>query len=230
MPPLDTLPGQRYVDALIAHLGGVDLAIFDNIQALTISEDDFGAGSWQRVLPWAKDLTRRVIGQIWAHHTGNDESHGYGSKTREWQLDTVMLMERVEQPDADIAFHIRFTKARERAPDNRQDFDNAIVRLAADAWESERGGHITKWTGKDRALELLVDAVAREGTIPPACEHIPPRPPCVTDDLWRRYVEAGTITDQLKPNSFRRTFQRDAARLIEAGQVGRRKPWVWIIR
>ena len=31
----------------------------------------------------------RSIGQMWFHHTGHDESKSYGSKAREWQMDTV---------------------------------------------------------------------------------------------------------------------------------------------
>ena len=52
------------------------------------------------------------------------------TSTREWQLDTVILLERVELPGADIAFKTEFTKARERTPDNRTDFDEATITLA----------------------------------------------------------------------------------------------------
>jgi hypothetical protein len=103
MPPLNTKDGQRYVDQVIEKLGGVDLVILDNIQALNIGDMNDPA-SWEPVLPWMRDLTRREIGQEWIHHPGHNETHGYGTSTREWQLDTVMLMARIEQSaDADIA-------------------------------------------------------------------------------------------------------------------------------
>ena len=28
------------------------------------------------------------------HHTGYEENHSYGTKTREWQMDTVILMQK----------------------------------------------------------------------------------------------------------------------------------------
>jgi len=80
LPPLNTEAGQRFIDAIIVTLGGVNIITFDNIQALLTGDDDFGAATWSRILPWIRDLTRRSIGQIWVHHTGHDETHGYGSQ------------------------------------------------------------------------------------------------------------------------------------------------------
>jgi hypothetical protein len=37
------------------------------------------------------------------------------------------LMETIERPEADIAFSLKFTKARERTPDNRADFEAAVI-------------------------------------------------------------------------------------------------------
>ena len=93
-------------------------------------------------------LTGQHIGQLWIHHTGHNEQQSYGTKTREWQLDTVALLERVELPAADIAFKFRFTKARERTPDNRADFDDVRVALVGNRWqcdavETQRAGHVS---------------------------------------------------------------------------------------
>ena len=52
--------------------------------------------SESEILPWVRSLTRQRIAQLWFHHTGHDESHGYGSKAREWQMDTVAMMESVK--------------------------------------------------------------------------------------------------------------------------------------
>ena len=35
--------------------------------------------AWAQALPWVKSLTKRGIGQLWVHHTGHDESKGYGT-------------------------------------------------------------------------------------------------------------------------------------------------------
>jgi hypothetical protein len=226
LDPLNTETGQKFVDAIIDAIGGVDLLNLDNVQAL-LSGDMREEEPWQQILPWVRDLTRRGIGQIWAHHTGHDEGHGYGTKTREWQLDTVALMEAVERPEADVAFQIKFTKARERTPNNRSDFEPAIITLADDIWASERGGNArTKRPAKDRAFELLQDAIAREGKTPPASSHIPPDTACVTEDLWRRYCAAGCISKG-SPDAARVAFNRAAEKLINSRRVGKWEIWVW---
>lgn len=227
LQPLNTEAGQKYINRVIEELGGVDLLVLDNVQAL-LSGDMKDEVPWQQTLPWVRDLTRRNIGQIWAHHTGHDESHGYGSKTREWQLDTVGLMETVERPDADIAFNIKFTKARERSPENRSDFDQAVITLAGDEWTSERGEHLrTKKTGaKDRALTLLIDQVVRHGVIPPASQYIPPNTPAITVGQWRKACELGCISDG-DEKAARRAFERAAKNLLERGMIGKHDLFVW---
>jgi hypothetical protein len=228
LDPLNDEKGQRFVEGIIAAIDGVDLAIFDNVQAL-LSGDMKEEEPWQQILPWVRDLTRRGIGQVWAHHTGHDATHGYGTKTREWQLDTVTLMEQIERPEADIAFQIRFTKARERSPENRTDFDPAIVTLANDRWASERGEATRKPVARDRALTLLIDTVARAGTIPPACAYIPPDTPVVTLGQWRRACEAGCISEG-DEKAARKAFERAAKRLLEQGLIGKHDLFVWPAR
>jgi hypothetical protein len=136
MPPLNTEAGQRFIDALIARLGGVDFVIFDNIQALLLG-DMKEEEPWQETLPWIRDLTNRRIGQIWVHHTGHDESRSYGTKTREWQLDAVAVFERDKEAMADIAFTLKFPKGRQRTPENRADFATVKITLEGDKWSVE---------------------------------------------------------------------------------------------
>jgi hypothetical protein len=231
MQPLNVEDGQQLIDRVIKEVGGADLAIFDNVQAL-LGGDMKDEVPWQETLPWIRDLTRRNIGQVWFHHTGHDETHGYGSKTREWQLDTVALMETVERPDADIAFALKFTKARERTPDNRADFEPAVITLSNDEWASERGGLRSgkKRTAKDPALELLIDALARgEGVLPPASEHIPPATRCINETLWRKNFIAGSISESSQ-ESAERAFRRIAKDLLLAGHIGKWDGWVWPVR
>jgi RecA-family ATPase len=84
MPPLNTEAGQAWMDAKIDETKP-DLVIFDNIQSL-VAGDHGKEESWAPVLGWVRSLTRRRIGQIWLHHTGHNENHSYGTKTREWQM------------------------------------------------------------------------------------------------------------------------------------------------
>jgi hypothetical protein len=51
-------------------------------------------------------------------------------------------MEEVTRPGSDIAFSLEFRKNRERTPDNRSDFEEAVITLAGDVWASDRGGDI----------------------------------------------------------------------------------------
>jgi hypothetical protein len=228
MAPLNTKEGQRFIDRVVDPIGQIDLIVFDNIQSLltgNMIEED----SWADTLPWIRSLTQRKIGQLWIHHTGYDETHGYGTSTREWQFDTGILLERVERPETDLAFILKFTKARERTPDNRTDFEPTCITLINDQWSSERGNIANgrKKLARDRALELLKEAIARgEGQIPPANEHLPPNTYCVTEGMWRRYYEMGSISE---PNAEAKmkAFKRAAGRLIAIGAVGKWELWVW---
>ena len=185
MPPLNQPQGQRWMDAFIAKHGPFDLIVFDNIQALLVGEMK-EEDSWGSVLPWVKSLTRRSIGQIWFHHTGHDEGQGYGTKTREWMMDVVALMKRVEDKAADLAFTLEFAKARERDRDNRADFEPVTLRLVDDAWEAGdapvKGG--TK-PNEQTMLGILADAMPNGLTTKdwyrqsprPRNWHSPPRNP-----------------------------------------------------
>jgi DnaB helicase-like protein/AAA domain-containing protein len=228
MPPLNTEEGQRFIDRVIGAIGQIGLIVFDNIQSLltgSMIEED----SWADTLPWIRSLTQRKIGQLWVHHTGYDETHGYGTSTRDWQFDTGMLLERVERPETDLAFIMKFTKARERTPDNRTDFEPTLITLVNDQWSSERGGIANgrKQLARDRALDLLKEAIARgEGQIPPANGHLPPNTYCVTEGMWRRYYEMGSISEPTAEAKMK-AFKRAAGRLIAIGAVGKWELWVW---
>jgi hypothetical protein len=138
MPALNNARGQELINRLIAHIGGVDFVIFDNIMSLLeggMKDEE----AWAKTLQFALSLTNRRIGQCWAHHTGIDESRGYGDKSKEWMLDTVMQMDRVNaHTDIEIAFNLKFTKARRRTPKNRTDFETVRMALADDVWTSSR--------------------------------------------------------------------------------------------
>jgi Bifunctional DNA primase/polymerase, N-terminal/AAA domain len=133
LAPLNTAQGQAFVNAVIEKLGGVDLIEFDNTMSL-IAGDHREEEGWRQILPWVLSLTRRGIGQIWVHHTGHDESRTYGTKTREWQMDTVIHLERVKRADTDVSFALQFRKARERTPETQNEFKTARVALINNKW------------------------------------------------------------------------------------------------
>jgi AAA domain len=131
--PLNSEAGRKFVLDFIKKKGGVDLAIFDNIMALTTG-DMKDEESWQQTLPLVSQLTAQEVGQIWVHHTGYNKDHGYGTSTREWRMDTVMLFAEQQRPDTDVSFSLKFTKARERTPETRRDFDEISIALLNDEW------------------------------------------------------------------------------------------------
>jgi hypothetical protein len=201
------------------------------------------------VLLWVLDLTRREIGQIWVHHTGYDKTHGYGDSTREWRMDTVILLEEVELPDsADLAFGVWFMKARERDRDNAADFENVTLTLTNDEWTVLRGDDQPKHgkptggksattkkreeygTLENTALEALENALVDGGEIPPAGRGIPAYTRCVTWDTWRRYFGrvyvAGEDDDD---QAVDRRFREFANKLRARHRVGLDKPWCWLV-
>ena len=140
LSPLNTKAGQRTIEAIIReHCGDADLIIFDNIMAL-ISGNHAEEDGWTQTLPWIRDLTRRAIGQLWIHHTGHDTSRQYGTKTREWQMDTYAQLDAMKRADTDISFLLTFRKARERNPGNRWQFTDANIALIANQWLGVTGG------------------------------------------------------------------------------------------
>src|SRR5262249_16361604 len=138
LQPLNTPGGQKQIEQVMTHLGGVDFVEFDNVMSL-IPGDQKEEEGWAKVLPWIKSLTRRSIGQLWVHHTGHKTTHGYGTKTREWQLDTVLHFTEVKRSDADLSFELSFPKKRERRPENREDSGRGRVGLVGDKWTSGAG-------------------------------------------------------------------------------------------
>ena len=162
MPPLDTEEGQAWIDGLIEYIGGLDFLILDNVMALTIGnmkeEDD-----WKPVIPWMQTLTKRRIGVLWINHTGLDKTRAYGTNTREWQLDTVMVAEKINDPDADIAMKLSFTKSHQGKPEDKADFADVVLRLKDDSWSSEVAALERKQKQEDYALDLLRKAIAEAG-------------------------------------------------------------------
>jgi hypothetical protein len=233
LAPLNTETGQLYIDKVIELLGGVVFVFFDNIQSLLLGDMKEEDG-WSGVLPWVRDLTQRNIGQFWIHHTGHDEEKSYGTKTREWQLDTVIKLKPVELGDADIAFTLSFPKARERTPDNRADFEEAVITLANDQWNSQSGGGDrtgrgrVKKTLEDLALWALDEALAKAGETPHGFSKIPPDTCCVKLDMWRAFFRQSYI-GEADEASIDRKFRSLSQKLQLSGKIGVQKPWVWRI-
>ena len=231
MPPLNTPEGQQFIDDLIEKIGGVDFIVFDNIQSLLLG-DMKDEEPWQDTLLWIRSLTNRAIAQLWVHHTGHNDSRSYGTKTREWQLDTVILLKRIENTAADIGFTLEFTKSRERAPHNRADFETVNITLADDRWEVQGAGR--KSVAKppsplaQKFHAALLDTLTSKGM---------PRPqsasrPSVTMKEWKaECCRLGLLDlepdDRRRRNSQAALFSNNRTGLVAAGWVACNGDFAW---
>jgi hypothetical protein len=151
--PLNTPAGMMFLNTVLSQLGEIDFIMFDNCMALTSgkqAEED----SWTKALPLVSSLTKRQIGQLWINHTGHNTERSYGTKTREWRMDTTIHLTAMERSDADISFNWEFRKARERTPQNRADFTDAAIALVDDKWVGSGGA--AQRRGKPSGQEIGV--------------------------------------------------------------------------
>lgn len=241
MPPLDTEDGQDYLDALVEYIGGADFIIFDNVMSLTAG-DLKEPQAWSPVTRWIKTLTGRHIGCLWISHTGYDGTRTYGDNTREWQMDVVMIAEGDDTSDH-LSFTLKFTKARQRTPDNRDDFEPVTLSLIDDQWSATaapRGGGKRKMPQHASvARETLQEAIEAMGEPPPPVGPFPDGVKVVKLDTWRTYFNRRVPLDcandaepaeRKKANDTRRKrFQRAREAMEEANGARCIDGHYWIV-
>jgi hypothetical protein len=137
MPPLNTDAGRAWLWREIETVKP-DVVFFDAIMCLlggSMAEEE----SWAPVKDLVRQISSRRIAQVWLHHTGHDATKGFGTKTREWEMDTVVMLSKLEasgdEPSA--AFQLEFTKARMKTPDNYRQFAARVVRSTPERFTSE---------------------------------------------------------------------------------------------
>jgi hypothetical protein len=158
MPPLNTEEGEGWLENEI-RLIQPDVIFFDSIMSLLLgnmSDEE----SWAPLKPLIRRLSARRIAQVWLHHTGHDTTRSYGTKSREWELDTVLaLTPATEDGSAVLA---DFTKARLRTPSNRDQFKACSLTRGPDGWIAEEATISRKATGKTSEVahvrKAIVDA------------------------------------------------------------------------
>jgi hypothetical protein len=222
--PLNTPAGQKFIEEVIAGLGGVDLVMFDNIMSL-ISGDMKDEETWQQTLPLVSRLTAARIGQFWVHHTGHDASRGYGTKTREWQMDTVLQATEAKRDDTDVSFGLEFSKARERRPDTRRDFDKATVALVNDEWMSSATVEAPRppSPAAKKFYDALVDAFVSGPTT------TFDRWKAVTLDQWRSVCERMGLLEKDRGNGARALFSKYKRELITCNLIACNDEAVWMM-
>jgi hypothetical protein len=225
--PLNTEAGMTMMVQVIAKISqraDLDLIVFDNVMSLvrgSMKDEE----AWQETLPFILTLTEHRIGQLWIHHTGHDTSKGYGTKTREWQLDTVMHLTEAKRPDTDVSFQISFPKARERTPDTRRDFEEVTIALVNDKWISSTAT-LAKTKIEPLAvkfLDALRDAVIGSDTQMYRC-------PAAPLDLWRaECVKHGLIDPKTDAHNARSMFSKYKLKLIAANWIASNDATAWLL-
>jgi hypothetical protein len=222
--PLNSPDGQAYIEEKLKEIGA-ELVIFDAIMCL-IAGDMKDEESWRQTMPWIRKLTREGIGQLWLHHNGHDQTKSYGTKTREWEMDTVLHLEEVKRPDTDVSFSLEFKKARERTPATRADFQPVKIALVGDRWEhqltdTKRSGSVTPVAMK--FLDALRNALASD-----KCEVVQGRR-TVTLDAWKtECICIGLIDADKKPDSARAMLSKYRLELIAANLIASDDKRAWL--
>jgi hypothetical protein len=222
--PLNTAAGKALIERIIEKIGVVDAIVFDNVMAL-ITGDMKEEEGWQRALPLVDALTKRAIGQIWVHHTGHDTTRSYGTKTREWRMDTTIHLTEEKRADTDVSFRLEFQKARERTPETRRDFEDVTVALVDDQWTCSAA---TLKRGKPapletKFLEALQDALAGDGTTKYRTWNT------VKAEQWRAECVRRGLLDPAKPASARTLFNRYRRDLIAHNLIACDGEFVWLL-
>jgi hypothetical protein len=75
--------------------------------------------TWAPMKPLVCELSTKRIAQIWFNHA-NDLGKSFGDKTREWEMDTVAKLSKVE--GGETAIRLEFIKARLRTPNTAGQF------------------------------------------------------------------------------------------------------------
>jgi len=147
MPPLNTPEGEKW---LLSEIESVrpDVVVFDSIMCLltgSMAEEE----SWEPVKAMARKISKKRIAQIWLHHTGHDTSKAFGTKTREWEMDTVVSLTKDAQNDEHIL--MEFKKARLRTPKTREQFEPLKIACNDGGWTIIGSGTKAKGDGEKPA-------------------------------------------------------------------------------
>jgi hypothetical protein len=154
LPPLNTEGGEKWLWREIAAVKP-DLIVFDSIMCLNegaMAEEE----SWAPIKSLVRKISSKHVGQVWVHHTGHDTSKGFGTKTREWEMDTVVSLTKGQEDDESIA--LEFKKARLRTPRNRDQFESRLIRCDADGW-TVAGSVARAKRGQSGEMGMVADAI-----------------------------------------------------------------------
>jgi len=197
MPPLNTEEGEKWlwreIDAIKP-----DLIIFDSIMCLlagSMAEEE----SWAPVKLLVRKTSSKRIAQIWLHHTGHDTTKGFGTKTREWEMDTVVSLIKADDGGARIS--LEFKKARLRVPENREQFESRTIRRGPDGWIVDGAGAALGRNARSQELTQIKWALL--GAYDRLSSAVEPAPGF--DGSPVRKVSVNALRDEVKSRGFLET-------------------------
>jgi hypothetical protein len=115
-----------------------EFVIFDNLMSLT-QGDQKDTQIWTAVGPWSRKVSNLGCATLWIHHTGYETGRGYGDITKTWGADTVIHLSDPVSDGIKTGFQLTFQKARERGPENFEDFKTRRMTLENDQWRADIG-------------------------------------------------------------------------------------------
>jgi hypothetical protein len=164
IPPLNTEAGVKWLAEEIK-IVRPDLIVFDSMMALlsgSLKDDE----QWEPMKSLLRALSKRNIGQIWINHIGRDATHAYGDVTREWEMDTIITLAKVDKSDPqDTTITIDFSKkARLRTPHNYRQFATIDARRGEDGWvviSDPASGFVKEEWALEEAEAFFLKSLAR---------------------------------------------------------------------
>ena len=223
--PLNTEAGQRYIHEIVTQTAA-EAVMFDNVMALILG-DMRDEEAWRDALPLIMQLTARRVGQLWFHHTGHDASHSYGTKTREWRMDTVIHGSSVKRSDTDVSFQLEFRKACGRRPETRHDFQTVDIALVDDKWIGNREAAKTKRGDIPPVTRKFFEAIQNVFASGQTTKF--QGWSAVTMDQWRDELRLQGLIDKGKPHSERTLIARHRTVLIAANYIACNNDLVWVV-
>jgi hypothetical protein len=196
MQPLNTPEGVAWLMREI-EVVKPDLIILDSVMCLlagNMSEEE----SWAPVKLLMRRLSARRIAQIWLHHAGHDATKGFGTKTREWEMDTVIALLKADQESDDGSIRLEFRKARLRTPATASQFAPQVIRLTDSGWSSQIAP--TAGTGNHQTSPVAIVRSAYLATYDRLADGI--QPSAGFDGASVRKVAVDAIGNELRTRGF----------------------------
>jgi hypothetical protein len=184
--------------------------------------------TWAPMKALVRQLSAGRIAQIWLHHTGHDSTRGFGTKTKEWEMDTVAMLSR---QDEDGPLALQFTKARLRTPKTAALFKPALITRGENGWTAQPGifNVAKKQTDRERKRTWFLKAYSDLAAITVTVDTTTGRRFVRIDDIRDYMAQHGYLAteDGAVPHAERTAFWKAKQDLIGTGHFASDGTWFW---